>query len=682
MPGGVSALTITYATGQFAVGGSLINLNVYNVLSASASFSLTELTVGVSLDNGVTLSGASLLTIGLSGIQLAAGASGFGISLTSGDLAIALLEPPVAATGTDSRYWLALAASNLAGTLSLGPDVSASVSGGTVTINQAGGADPNSTRAAPIDWTSSLDLNGDGQYGTPADQLNVVVNLAGGGSVSLPINETAGGLLVAGTLTGLTIDGFINASASFAISEQSVGASLGNGVTLSGASLLTVGLNGLTASVGTGPVGLAVTGGDIGLALLRPATPSSGSDNRYWLAITATNLAGTLSLGTGVSASVQGGSIAINEAGGTVPTTAAPINWTTALDLNNDGQYGTAADQVDAGAGIPAPNTVALPINETTSEALVAGSLTALNIDGLLTGSASFALSRSVVNATAGTETLTSATLLTIGLSGLTVAGGAGSFGVSVGGGDLGIAVLQPPATANDNRYWLAVTASGLSGSLNLAGDVTASVQGVTVSINQFGGQDAASHPATALNWTTAFASPVDPGANLPTPPASSLAITATGPEMSLGGTLTSLDVFGFLTGSSGFSISETTVSPNVGGTTLTNATLLTIDLANLQVAAGSGGFGIAINGGNLDVAVLEASGTDNRYWLAVTGTGLAGSLALGSTISAAATGVSVAINTQGGTGAQGLDWSVLARAGRVGVPVERQPVRGDGYPD
>ena len=237
--------------------------------------------------------------------------------------------------------------------------------------------------------------------------------------------------------------------------------------------------------------------------------------------------------------------------------------------------------------------------------------------------------------------TLTGATLITVGLSGLTASAGAGVFGVAVSGGNLGIAVLEAPKppTGTDSRYWVAVTASDLSGSLNLAGDVTASVQDVTVSINQAGGTDAQGNLATPLDWKTAFSTPVDPGANLSPPPTTSLAITATAGGLSLSGTLASLDVFGTLTGSAGFSLSDSTVSPTVGGSVLTDATLLTLGLSNIQVAAGGGGFGIGINGGDLGIAVLEApapaTGTDNRYWLAVVGSGLSGSLILGTGLSA-----------------------------------------------
>ena len=274
---------------------------------------------------------------------------------------------------------------------------------------------------------------------------------------------------MAGTLASLSIDGVITASASFALSESTVAVSLPNGVILTGATLLTVGLSHF---VGAGGFGVSFSGGALGIALLEPPAPATGTDSRYWLAITASNLAGTLSLGAGVSASVQNGTVSINHAGGTDTShnPATPINWTTSLDLNGDGQFGTADDQVNAGANIP-PSGLALPITATVGQLLIGGSLTSLNIEGILTGSANFVLCQTTVDATVGGTTLTGATLMTVGLSGLTASAGAGVFGVTVSGGNLGIAVLEAPKppTGTDSRYWVAVTASDLSGSLNLA---------------------------------------------------------------------------------------------------------------------------------------------------------------------------------------------------------------------
>ncbi len=119
-----------------------------------------------------TLNGATLLTLGLSGLTASAGSGGFGVSVGGGSIGVALLEPPAPASGTDSRYWVAVMASGLSGSLSLGSSVSASVQNGAIAINQAGGTDPNGHAATPLNWAADLDLNDDGQFGTSADQVN------------------------------------------------------------------------------------------------------------------------------------------------------------------------------------------------------------------------------------------------------------------------------------------------------------------------------------------------------------------------------------------------------------------------------------------------------------------------------------------------------------------------------
>ena len=80
---------------------------------------------------------------------------------------------------------------------------------------------------------------------------------------------------VQGALTKLNIDNVVNASANFALSDQTVNPMAG-GATLNGATLLTLGLSGLTASAGSGGFGVSVGGGSIGVALLEPARPASG----------------------------------------------------------------------------------------------------------------------------------------------------------------------------------------------------------------------------------------------------------------------------------------------------------------------------------------------------------------------------------------------------------------------
>ncbi len=109
--------------------------------------------------------------MGLSDLQAGTGTAGFGLTVSGGDIGIAVLEAPTPATGTDTRYWLAVNGSNLAATLSLGGFLTAAVSNVTIEINQAGGTSSASGAAAPLDWTADLDLNGDGVFGGPGDTV-------------------------------------------------------------------------------------------------------------------------------------------------------------------------------------------------------------------------------------------------------------------------------------------------------------------------------------------------------------------------------------------------------------------------------------------------------------------------------------------------------------------------------
>ena len=100
--------------------------------------------------------------------------------------------------------------------------------------------------------------------------------------------------------------------------------------------------------------------------------------------------------------------------------------------------------------------------------------------------------------ATAG-STLDGATLIQVGLSNIQASVVAGGFGLTVTGGDLGLAIITAPtpATGTDSRYWIAVNGSGLAASLTLGG-VTASVQSLDLQVNQAGGTDASNNPAVA----------------------------------------------------------------------------------------------------------------------------------------------------------------------------------------
>ena len=400
--------------------------------------------------------------------------------------------------------------------------------------------------------------------------------------------------------------------------------------------------------------------------------------------MTGSGLGGSIDLGGQVTATVAGLAVAINTTGGvgTNGLGASPLDWTKDISLDGGTTFGAT---VDPGANLLSPPSPSIAIVATAGGFSLSGSLTGLNVFNILTGSANFAVSESKVAVAVGTTKLAGATLLTVGLSNLSASASSGAFGLSVSGGDLGIALLEAPTPAGgatDNRYWIAVTATNLSASLNLGSNITATVSSITAQINQAGGSYASgstSIPATPLNWTTsldlngdgAFGGAgdlVDPGDLLSTPTAPvTMPIQFTAPLLAFGGSLTSLNIYNLITGSANFAISQTTVNAKIGGTTLTGATLLTVGLSDLQAGTGTAGFGLTVSGGDIGIAVLEApmpaTGTDTRYWLAVDGSNLAATLSLGGFLTAAVSNVTIEINQAGGTSsasgaAAPLDWT------------------------
>ena len=511
----VQSLAITFGSQASPTGPSLTlsgtgaQFNIDNVVSGSANFAISKLTVNVSFtgsSSSVDLTGATLYQVALSNLTINAGGGGFGLTVGgNGDIGVAAILP---AGSGDSRYWVAVDSIGLGGSLNLGTGISATVTSVSVMLNLAGGTGPSNIAATPLDWTNDLDLQQNGQYGKPADQVNPGAGLSP--SVDLTITYTGQELAVSGSLTSLNIFNIITGSANFALSQSTVNVAFnGTGpADLTGATLIQIGLSGLNATAGTGGFGVAVTGGDLGIAVLEPSDP--GVDGRHWVAVYGTGLSASLNLGSSISATLASVSVQINQAGGTGPdhAPATALNWAADLELSGATTFGGT---VNPGSLLPKPPAQPdLTIAFTGPQLAVSGSLTNLNIFNVITGSADFAISQTTVNASlGGNTTLTGATLIQVALNNLQAGAGAGGFGVAVTGGTLGLAVLQATGT-NDSRYWIGVTGSGLAANLSLTSSITAAVANLSIAINQAGGKDSGGNAATALDWATAFPTPVD----------------------------------------------------------------------------------------------------------------------------------------------------------------------------
>ena len=610
----VNTVPVDLTSDLTKVEGDLTSLNIANVVSGSAHFEVTKRTTTVDSSGHVPV---TLITFGLSNLHLAVGTDTFGVSITSGSIAIASARPTDTA---DTRRWVAVVGHELGASLNLGGFVTATLQHVELKVNSVSG----SGTPTVLDWTSDLDLNGDSTFGAdPADQLSVA-----GVAIDLTDDKT----VVAGDLTNLNIADLVTGSAHFEVTKQTIHVTQGGSVA---ATLMTFGLSSLNLTVGTSTFGVTINSGSVAIAAI---TPTDTSDTRRWLGVRGTELGATLNLGGFVTATLQHVEVRVNRFSGG----ATALNWLTSLDLNNDGTFG--ADPADK------LSVVLVPINLTTDEVFVAGDLTGLDIAGLVSGSAHFEVKKQTIQVNQGGTT--SATLLTFGLSNLNLTVGTSSFGLTINAGSIAIAAITP-TIATDTRRWLAVKGTELGASLNLGGLVTATLQHVTVSVNNFSGG------ATVLNWLTSLN--LNGNATFGENPADRLTVAGvlidlTDDQTIVSGDLASLDIAGLVSGSAHFELKRQTI--HVTNSPAVEATLLTFALSNLSLSVGTASFGVTINGGSIAIAAITPTATtDPRRWLAVKGTDLSATLNLGSFATAVADHVSVMVNRFSGTGATALNW-------------------------
>ncbi len=654
------------AQAQISLGGTLTGLNIFNLIQGSASFAISDISPWTFTPTGGTpITGGTLVTVGLYDIMASVGTGGFGLSISGGDLGIAILEPPAPSSGTDSRYWVAVDASGIGARLALG-GISASVASLNVQVNEAGGTDTSNNPATELDWT---------QF-TPRIDPGANIPSLPAGTLAINDNATSPQFQVGATGASFNIFNLFTGSANFTLSQSTTNVSFTGAApaSLVGATLVQVSLSDFTFSLGASGFGLTIssgTSGAIAVAAIHAPTPAQGSDNRYWVAVAADDLTATLSFGSSFTATVSSLSLEINQAGGsfvegTTTTPATPLDWTQDLDLTGSGTFGGMSNEVNPGGVLSAP------ISYTGPELSISGTLQEINLFNLFSGSASFAITITTVNVAfsgMGKPDITGATLITVALSNLNIAVGAGGFGLAITGGDLGIAALSPPSSSGSSASWIAVDGMGLGATFSLGSSVTATVNSVTVQINQASGTWNSS-PAMPLDWADdidltgngTYAGQVNPGATLPTPV--NLTISYTNGLLAVAGALADLNIFGILTGSADFAISISTV--NVTTPALTGATLLTLALTNVNLTVGVGSVGLTISAGNLGIAAImppESASGDTASWIAVDADDLAAAIILGGFVTASVSDVSVQINQATGDVAAGqaaspLNWT------------------------
>ena len=571
----------------------------------------------------------------------------------------------------DTRSWLGVIGAISSATLVSGiPDVGLTVDDLTLRINEANGAYTNGATvdAAPLDWTTALDLNTNGTSGeSPADQLTVG---------SIPIDLNGATLIVSGT-ANVQLFGMITGEVAFAFQQQTVSVDVDRdgtlelpvtgtawargppGPDLQNATLTTFGLSvasGQTLTFGVGGVGFSVSAGSLALAIVTPsASAHAAGDGRSWLALDAQITSATFTGIPGLSLTVTGLTVEINRASGvyTDPTSSAAVstqalNWTTSLDLDGDGVFGGTGDQlvVPIGGG----GTVPIAFTGTTS-LKITGTAT-ISFDSLISGTVGFALATQTVTGTniGGVTGLSSASLTTLAITATSLFVGWGTVGFQLTGGGLAIASLAP--STPDGRSWLGIQADLSSGSLMGVPGLTLTVSSLQVALNTATG-------ASPLDWTkvqTGGVAVLDANGVTHT-----IAMTGDTPLVVSGNA--AVDVAGLLGGSAHFVITQSTV--DVASVGLTGATLLTVTLSNLQLAVGTSSIGAQISAGTLTIGLLvPAVSTDSRRWFGLSSSGISASLVLPS-VTATVSNLSISVNEASG-GATPLDWTPLNTFTRV----------------
>ena len=452
----------------------------------------------------------------------------------------------------------------------------------------------------------------------------------------MPIDFTGDFLRASGRLD-INVFGFVQGSVAFAFQQQTVDVNTGSGPVFS-AKLTTLALNilgddgnpangaenGLWIGTPDRSIGFSVGSGSLAIATVKPTTTT---DVRSWTAITAQIANGTFTGGGPLEATVNSLRVEINKATG---TGAQALNWTSSIDTDGDhNNFSAKAVSISVETG---GTPIVHQVTYAGERLRAAGSLT-INILGFVSGTVGFSYETKTVDARVGSgDDLDNATLSLISLTVTNLfVGVPGGPGFTLSSGKLSLALLKPNATANDGRSWMALTATLGNASLTGIDGLTLSISSVTAKINRGAGtKTTGGAAADAINWATSIdtdaaggfdvADPVEvvDEANVKTP------INLSGSLLELGGTLTSLDVFGFVTGSGTLLFRQSEVTVTEPAMTKARLTTLTLTLSNVFVGIPNGP-GFTLAGATLHVASLkppapaQPGGTpDPRSWTAV----------------------------------------------------------------
>jgi ClpP class serine protease len=356
------------------------SLDIFGFVVGTAEFTMAQGTSTVSTGNSNigtagTLNNASIMSITLTNLNLFAGVGAvlndngtlspiddtidlggaIGFSIADGSVAMGLVRPATINPADKTSFMgmaITVGSASLVGIEGLVLKIS-----GTVLANNATDS-AGIAVTERINWATASDIDGLLPDFSSFSSLTKDVAAAIEGSAVLDLF----GIIVGSAdfdFSSRTVDVDQNANGVFSLAEKD----------LQDATLLTIGLSNLNLFVGVGAsldpsglpitagaIGFSVTDGSLGLAIIRANATAIAGDNRSYMATTASlGKASFVGLPSDISIVAADISVDINRASGTIPLLAtaqvpSALDWTAALDLDDDGQFGEAlVDDVVAG---------------------------------------------------------------------------------------------------------------------------------------------------------------------------------------------------------------------------------------------------------------------------------------------------------------------------------------------
>ena len=625
-PGKTVSFVIDDTSGDTIQVVGIADINLFGFVIVTGGFgveSKTGQTLYVSTDTAAneTVTGANLLTIGLSNVRAFVGFNGIGLQLIAVDLAIALWSEVLPGT----RNWTSVMGN-------VGSAAFIGVSGLTIAVTSVG---------IVINKKASDNTVVDYKLGageTNATILAVVV--APGKTVSFVIDDTSGDTIQVVGIADINLFGFVIVTGGFGVESKTgqtlyVSTDTAANETVTGANLLTIGLSNVRAFVGFNGIGLQLIAVDLAIALWSEVLPGT----RNWTSVMG-------NVGSAAFIGVSGLTIAVTSVG-------IVINKKASDNTVVDYKLGEGETTATSLAVVVAPGkTVSFGMDDTNGDYIQVAGYASINLFGFVTVTGGFGVEKSTSQSVVLSNGSATADLMTIGFSNASAFAGFGSVGLSLVNVDLALAIWSEVGGVVKDRSWSSVVGSVGSASFVGISGLTMIVTNASILFNradQTDGSVVDYLQTDGESSATSLAVIVAPGKTVTFAMDDSL-----GDYMRLTGSV-DINLFNFITLKGGFGVEKKTLSMPLADGSLVAMSVLAFGGENLSGFAGlktsAGDIGLSLTGVTFALATFSPTDqSDQRSWFTMNASVGAAALVGIPLLSFTASDVSVQINQVSGT--------------------------------